>query len=212
MSFFGSVWPASEAVNLSERGCRGHRGAARPRIARGFAYRIAILLRIRPFDPGNGDDRQEARRAMTAEEEAYGEGAVIWARNTIERAVQAFLDQGILDTAVVEAKPAWGAPPNVLVAMLREHGARAHSYWLIAGGNVPFGYLPASVARTPREAARHFALRWQLEAARLQNAAASGAVEASGNEPNPARLSRQAEWLYRLVDDDSFWQPETLRS
>lgn len=152
---------------------------------------------------------------MTAEDEASREAAIDWARKTIERAVQTFLDQGVLDSPVVETKPSWGLSPDVLIAMLREQGAQAHAYWLICGAAVPFGYLPASAARTPREAARHFALNWQLKAARLRDSADSRMTEQSRPGTGPAaaaHLERQAEWLYRLVDDDSLWQSEMLQS
>jgi hypothetical protein len=147
---------------------------------------------------------------VTPVDDAERQQAVAWARSTIERAVQLFIDQGVLESTLLEAKPAWGIPRSVLIAMLREKGAGQHSFWLICGHDVPFDYVTSSAAASAREAARHFALKWQLEAARMRESSAAQAFPDGDAGSDPAgestRLETRAEWLYRLVDDEGLWQ------
>ena len=146
---------------------------------------------------------------MAAAEDAAKEQAVAWARATVEQAVQLFIDRGVLETPLLEAKPAWGIPPAALIITLREKGARP-SFWLIYGRDVPFDYLASSAAASPREAARHFALKWHLEAARMQESHAARAAPEEDAGPDPpaagTRLEAQAARLYRLVDDAGLWR------
>jgi hypothetical protein len=124
--------------------------------------------------------------------------------------VQLFIDQGVLEAALLEARPAWCIPPGVLIARLREKGAERHSFWLICGDDVPFDYVASPAAASVREAARHFALKWQLEAARLRESTDAPAPPDRDARSDPeragTRLEAQAELLYRLVGDDGLWQ------
>lgn len=126
----------------------------------------------------------------------------------MDQAIQRFMQLGVFEGAFLEARPAWAIPPGVLIGLARKPGAD-HSFWLICGENVPFDYLSSSAAGSPREAARHFALKWHLEAARSatspENAAAEHAAE---QERGATRLEHQAEFLYRLVDDDALWSQD----
>lgn len=143
---------------------------------------------------------------MTDSERAGGRETTAVARKMVDQAVQQFIEQGILDSPLLEAKPCWGAPPGIVMAMLREQGAPAHSFWLICGTDVPFDYVAASAAATPREAARHFAMRWHLQAARMQAVRHStGTSDAVGDPEQGARLVSQAEAVFRFVNNDSFW-------
>jgi hypothetical protein len=148
---------------------------------------------------------------VTAGDDVATEQAVAWARGMIDQAVQQFIDRGILEGAFLEAKPAWAVPSDVLIGLAREPGGD-HSFWLICGENVPFDYLASSAAGSPREAAKHFALRWHLEAARMKESASPwenpGAERAAEHESAGAQLEHQAEFLYRLVDDDALWRQD----
>jgi len=64
------------------------------------------------------------------------------------------------------------------------------------------------VATTPRDAARHFSLKWQLDAARYENPAERhrlGLDPAEDWEANARALATKAEYLYKIVDDDQLW-------
>jgi Domain of unknown function (DUF4826) len=147
---------------------------------------------------------------VTAEDDAAGQQAVAWARSTVDRAVQLFIAEGIVDGRLLEARPSWASPPNVVIAMVREKGAQRKSFWLICGADVPFDYLASSAATSAREAARHFGLKWHLEAARLRDSSHRQRNSEAGRETVhaalDARLEAQAESLLRLVADDVLWQ------
>lgn len=114
-----------------------------------------------------------------------------WIKQRLDQAVHELLDRGIVESLLVEAKPAWVFPFTLLIGRLREHGRSAGFDWFICG-DAPLSCAPSSIAATARDAARHFALQWQLDAARRGEA---------GNE-----LAQRAEALYDLVEKDSLWQ------
>lgn len=116
-----------------------------------------------------------------------------WIKRQMNAAVHAMMARGLVDSLVVEARPAWVLPCTLLIGKIRPRGQSKGFDWFICG-DAPLTYTLSSVAATPREAARHFALQWQLDAARQG---------AAGNE-----LAQKAGALYQLVDEDIFWQQE----
>lgn len=133
--------------------------------------------------------------------------AVAWARETLANVVQGIMDEGIIDSPLLEAKPAWSKPFDIAIGKLRDQGQQAEFLWII-GGSVPIDCVHSGVASTARDAARHFSMKWQLEAARLEN---PGEQQRLGLDPatdRPAEakaLIAKAEYLYAVVDDDRFW-------
>jgi hypothetical protein len=113
-----------------------------------------------------------------------------WIDTSIAEAVRELSGQGLMTGIMIEAKPAWVLPERILIGKLRDPGARSDFYWFICG-EVPTDCLPSSVAPSPRDVARHFSLKWQLDAARQ---------ESEGSE-----LEERAELLYALSDDDRLW-------
>lgn len=116
-----------------------------------------------------------------------------WTGNTLETAVQELLDGGITANALVEAKPAWVLPFQILIGKLREQGDETGFWWFISG-DLPTDFAESSVAPSAREAARFFALRWQLRATRDADA---------GDE-----LAQKAAALYQLVENEAAWPAE----
>jgi len=114
-----------------------------------------------------------------------------WIRRQQGAAVHELMERGLVASPVVEAKPAWVLPHTLLIGKIRDQSWVGEFYWFICG-EAPLTHAPSSVAATPREAARHFALQWQLTAVRRGEA---------GNQ-----LAEKAEALYQLVDEDVFWQ------
>lgn len=127
------------------------------------------------------------------------ESALAWARETFDKAVQVIIDRGVLDGALVEAKPSWALPNKLVVGQVRETNESTGFNWVICGHLMPTDHLGSGVATTPRDAARHFSLKWQLDATRAK-------------EPSVADiLIARAEELYEIVEDDSFWQAQSER-
>ena len=114
-----------------------------------------------------------------------------WVKQTMDEAVEELMDRGVVGSVVAESRPAWTLPFTLLIGQVREHGKTDHFDWFICGDG-PTTAANSKVAVTPREAARHFALQWQLQAAR-EGAKGEG-------------LAQKAGALYELVEDEAFWE------
>ena len=113
-----------------------------------------------------------------------------WIDARLAEAVTALTEQGVVESIMIEAKPAWVLPHRILIGKLRDSAIRSGFYWFTCG-EVPIDCLPSTVATSPREAARHFSLKWQLDAAR--------------SDEGGADLEKSAEWMYALADDGRLW-------
>jgi len=115
-----------------------------------------------------------------------------WTRETFDRGVREIIDLGVLDAAVVEARPSWALPDSIVIGQIRETDVPTSFTWVICG-DLPTAHLGSAAAATPRDVARHFSLKWQLDAAR-------------NTDPTVAEtLVAKAESLYELVQDESLW-------
>lgn len=133
-----------------------------------------------------------------------------WTKKQLDVAVRKLTNPGAIDSMIVEAKPAWVLPFQILIGKIRAYGQAKDFEWFICG-EVPTDSLGSTAASTPREAARHFALKWQLEAARHQDLTAQeslGTELESGEEDPGEQLAFKAEALFSLVDDDRLWLQE----
>lgn len=113
-----------------------------------------------------------------------------WINGQVEEAVRELLEKQVISSVLVEAKPAWVYPFQILIGKIREQGEASDFSWFICGG-LPTDHAVSTVASTPREVAKYFALRWQLEAERQ---------EGSGSQ-----LVEKAEALYELADEERLW-------
>jgi len=130
-------------------------------------------------------------KSMNPSETAQADAKLnAWIKQVLDAAVQQLLARALSDSVVVEAKPAWVFPYTLLIGRFRDHGRKTGFDWFICG-DAPLSHVSSKVAATPREAARHFALQWQLDAARLGEAG--------------VELVRKAEALYELVQQEALW-------
>jgi hypothetical protein len=130
-----------------------------------------------------------------------------WIKKHLDTAVRKFIKQGKIDSLLVEAKPAWVLPFQILIGKIRAQGSSKEFNWFICG-ELPTDYLESSVASTPRDTAKHFAMKWQLAAARHQQKTGQNPVaitQESQQEEPAAQLVWQAEALYTVVEDDRVW-------
>jgi len=132
----------------------------------------------------------------------------VWVKQRLDVAVKELINNSVFGSLLVEAKPAWVYPFQVLIGKIREHGSSKTFEWLICG-EVPTDFVNSAVASTPREAARYFAMKWQLEVARHKDL-----LEQKSPGPVPqlrepgSQLAETAEALYELVDDEKLWQQQ----
>ncbi len=133
-----------------------------------------------------------------------------WIKKQLDTAVRKLIKQGTIDSLIVEAKPAWVLPFQILIGKIRARDRSKDFAWFICG-EVPTDLLGSAVAATPRDAAKHFAMKWQLQAARHQGQAAQkygGPEQDSGREDPGGQVVFKAEALYSLVDDAELWAQE----
>ncbi len=131
----------------------------------------------------------------------------VWIKKQLDAAVRKLMKEGVVDSLIVEAKPSWVLPFQILIGKIRAQAQSNDFEWFICG-EVPTDYVAATAASTPRETAKHFALKWQLAAARHEEKMAQDQTETTG-ETQQVDSSRQlighAEALYELVEIDGLW-------
>lgn len=114
-----------------------------------------------------------------------------WAQKELQAHVAHVYKAGLID-GKVRAEVAWALPGKVCLSRVgRKDRAPKSAFWVISDGRI-VDHVERKVAKTPRLAVRHFSMKWQLNAARLDGAAA-------------ADMARQAEALYALTEEDGHW-------
>lgn len=146
---------------------------------------------------------------MTEVQQAGADKAVVaWAKGLLDTAVTEIGAKGVFKTRNVQARVVWMLPRQFLIGQAREEGRKDDFTWVITG-QLPTDYLASTAAGTSREAARRFALKWQLESARIQQLLSGrepGSDTGAEMEATCKRLSEQAEALYTLADQAAMWE------
>jgi hypothetical protein len=130
-----------------------------------------------------------------------------WVKKSLNTAVYKYIDKGIVDSAVVEAKPAWVLPFQILIGKIRAKDQPENFTWVICG-ELPTDYVASSVATTPKEVARHFSLKWQLTASKVQKKNTEQAPSPITQDDVANNLIGHAEALYELVENEPLWQQQ----
>ena len=135
------------------------------------------------------------------------EEAAKWAREQLDAVVSEIQENGVIDSPLIEARASWMKPFDIVIGQVRDQSQAQEFLWVIAG-SVPGDCIHSSVAPGPREAARHFSMKWQLEAARLESAEERNRL---GLDPKidwdaqAKALSERAGYLYAVMEDDRNW-------
>lgn len=135
------------------------------------------------------------------------EEAARWAREQLDAVVSEIQENGVIDSPLIEARASWMKPFDIVIGQVRDQSQAQEFLWVIAG-SVPGDCVHSSVATGPREAARHFSMKWQLEAARLESAeerSRLGLDPAIDWDVQAKALTARAEYLYAVADDDRHW-------
>jgi hypothetical protein len=117
-----------------------------------------------------------------------------WIEEKMKTAVHFAGNSGFIDGLLIEARPEWVFPFGFLLASARDQSLPQNAFWIICAEGKVDG-IPAQSAQNPKAAARHFALKWQLEASR--------------SDTQQAELIELAEALFILTDDPALWADET---
>ena len=135
-----------------------------------------------------------------------------WYKPLLDGVVQEMLKRKAVVGAAVEATPVWISPNKILIAKVWGMGQKTRFIWTISGDAVITDHIPRSMAVTPQEAARHFSLKWQMDAGRLLQAAENKPMVENSEahmKDYTARLVQSAESLYDLTCQDDIWREKT---
>jgi len=138
-----------------------------------------------------------------------------WAQDQMKAMAKHLASAGLVVKDEVRIEARWHYPFRILVAQGYGRRTPDDKYWLI-GGDVPLDHVEARAAADARAALRHFALRWQVQGARVK----SGDRDLKpGEQRSDLRvnwteigdtLARNAEFVYALAEDDRNWE-STMR-
>ena len=128
-----------------------------------------------------------------------------WVQETLDSAVHEIINTRQFDVPAIRAKPVWHLPGALLLAQFEVADS---AYWLITGGGGPTDILNAELANQPRDAARHFSLKWQLGAQQLLDGEVAAPADMTEQEVREKtfNLIRCAESLSELVSAEQFWR------
>lgn len=137
-----------------------------------------------------------------------------WAQEQMQLMARHLAVTGMVVKDELRIEARWHYPFRILVAQGWGSRTPDEKFWLI-GGDVPLDHVEAKAAADARGALRHFALRWQVQGARIK----SGDRDRGANEKSDLRvnwseigdaLARNAEFVYALAEDDRNWE-STMR-
>lgn len=104
----------------------------------------------------------------------------------------------------VRVESRWMLPGRMFVGVAWSETHPGPKYWVTGGEWLVRDYVPLNVAETPRDAARHFALQWQLNGARI--GLASEDESEMDWKAAEERMAKRAEALYQVVAEDALWR------
>ena len=147
---------------------------------------------------------------MTEANDAMDKEALkAWYTKLLYTVVREMIKIGAVSGTAAEARPVWISPYKVLIAKVWEASQKSNFIWTISGDRVITDHIAGSVAATPKEAALHFSLKWQLDADRLADLAKNKAPvenKEAHMEAYTEKLIQYAELLYELASRDEVWQ------
>lgn len=132
-----------------------------------------------------------------------------WYKKVLDNTVREMLKSRAVTGAAIEAAPMWAVPFKVLIAKVWDATQKSQFIWTIAGEDAVTDHIPGPMAANPQEAARHFALKWQMDAERLLVRAQDNPRAKHGGEvvaDYTAKLVTKAEALYDLATQDEVWR------
>lgn len=120
-----------------------------------------------------------------------------WVSTILSKSVQSLAAKGVVESQLVEAKPSWVFPFTIMIGKVRESTTHAKFLWFVNSSELVH-FAGEQVASTPREAARYFAMKWQLDSQKLRDDKTVDNVLADS-------LAEQSKSLLELTDADELW-------
>lgn len=132
-----------------------------------------------------------------------------WFKAELEKVVDRMIKEKAVTGAAIDAAPMWAVPNQVLIARVWSAAQKSQFIWTISGPGVITDHIPGSLAVGPKEAANHFALKWQVDADKLLKSAENPSLNESVRSElkNQAhKLIGDAESLFDLTLRDDIWR------
>ncbi len=124
-----------------------------------------------------------------------------WIRTQFQKANKFLAEKGIIPSKVLDTESRYLAP-YMAVWKIESKRPSKKTYWVLSG-DLPSDLVDVSVAKTAREAVRHFSLTWQLKA---ENLVRTGVTRDATQAKYANLLISRAESLYTMQNDDSLWK------
>lgn len=141
--------------------------------------------------------------------DAENEQLRAWYKAVLDTVVKEMIRTEVIAGPAVEATPVWAVQHRILIAKVWQATRKSSFVWTIAGQDWITDHIKGSLATNPRDVARHFSMKWQMDADRMlelaKTKAPDGKTQASV-ETVANKLIHQAESLYELVSRDEGWE------
>ncbi|MCL1121218.1 DUF4826 family protein [Shewanella seohaensis] len=124
-----------------------------------------------------------------------------WVRTQFQKANRFLAEKGVIPSKVLADESRYLAP-YLAIWKMESKRPSAKTYWVMSG-DLPSDFVDIHVAKTARDAVRHFSMMWQMQA---ENLIRSGAVQRDATQAKFAQLLvSRAESLYRIYNDEKLW-------
>ncbi|WKE67238.1 DUF4826 family protein [Gallaecimonas kandeliae] len=149
-------------------------------------------------------EQEQQQAAEPLSEEQRQELEAQWVRQSFQKANAYLASKGILPQGVRQSDSRVLAPLVAVWRIKAKESNKVSDFWVITG-NLPADHLPHSTAASAREALRHFALNWQMQAENiLRGPGRNDKVQVDFAN----LLIGRAEGLYKIYDEPGLWQQE----
>ncbi|MGL5392004.1 MAG: DUF4826 family protein [Shewanella sp.] len=141
---------------------------------------------------------EQPKKPLSAEEmEALRQE---WVRTQFQKANRFLAEKGVIPSKVLADESRY-LVPYLAIWKMEAKRPSSKTYWVMSG-DLPSDFVDVKVAKTARDALRHFSMMWQMQA---ENLIRSGAVRDATQAKFAQLLVSRAESLYRMHNDDKLW-------
>ncbi|MCH1931368.1 DUF4826 family protein [Shewanella sp. A25] len=124
-----------------------------------------------------------------------------WVRAQFQKANRFLAEKGVIPSKVLADESRYLAP-YLAIWKMESKRPSTKTYWVMSG-DLPSDFVDVKVAKTARDAIRHFSMTWQMQA---ENLIRSGATRRDATQAKFAQLLvSRAESLYRMHNDEKLW-------
>ena len=124
-----------------------------------------------------------------------------WVRTQFQKANRFLAEKGVIPSKVLADESRYLAP-YLAIWKMESKRPTTKTYWVMSG-DLPSDFVDLKVAKTARDAVRHFSMMWQMQA---ENLIRSGATRRDATQAKFAQLLvSRAESLYRMHNDEKLW-------